>query len=482
MRDFPPGFVARALGFLLLTSASHAFAASESRPNILWILADDLGLELGCYGHPLVRTPHTDRLAASGMRFTQAFTTAPVCSSSRSALFTGRYQTTIGAHHHRTANPQPLPAGVRTIAEQFRARGYYTVNVSPAAGDPGAAASRNGAGGSGKTDFNFTIERAFDGSSWTQRAPGQPFFAQLTFAAPHRGPVWAEAKRRPQRIDPAAVTLPAYCPDHPIARQDIANYLEAVQLGDAYLGELLARLEREGLAENTIVIFTSDNGQCLFRSKQFLYDGGLRVPLIIRWPERRRAGTVDDRLVSGIDLAPTVLGLAGIAPDAGMHGRDFLRPGGAPRDHIVAARDRMGLAVDRQRAIRTRQHKYIRNYLPAVPFMQTNLYKEREYPTWNLLKELKLAGRLTAEQALFAAETKPVEELYDVLADPDEVRNLAVDPAHAAILKTMRTKLDEWLATYDDQGRIMEEPLEVVRVNRAYAEPARSPTRTAPRP
>lgn len=471
----------RLLLFLVLLGSALR-AAPDPRPNILWILADDLGPELGCYGYPLVRTPHLDRFAAEGVRFTHAFTTAPVCSSSRSALFTGRYQTAIGAHHHRTADPQPLPAGVRTVTDHLRAAGYFTVNVTPSAAVRRAGGrGPDGATGTGKTDFNFQVEKPFDGTDWSQRAPGQPFFAQLSLAAPHRGPAWEEAKRRAGRIDPAAVPLPRFTPDHPVARQDLADYLEAVQLADSDFGDVLARLAREGLAGNTVVIFTSDNGQCLFRSKQFLYDGGLRVPLLVRWPDRRRAGTADDRLVSGIDLAAAVLGLAGLPPDPGMHGTDFLRPDAAPRDHVIAARDRMGLASDRQRAVRTRRHKYIRNYFPAIPYLQTNLYKEREYPTWNLFKELAAAGRLTPEQQPFAAPAKPVEELYDVLADPDEVRNLAADPAHAAVLADLRGKLDAWLAAYPDGGRIGEEPLDILRVNRAYMESNRFP-RPSPRP
>jgi N-sulfoglucosamine sulfohydrolase len=454
------------LGCLLGTVGSSSAAPT---PHVLFVLTDDLGIELGCYDFTVVQTPHIDRFAAEGVRYTHAFTTAPACSPSRSALFTGHYQTTLGAHHHRTANPRPLAPGVRTVAEQFRAAGYYTVNVNPSAEvDVGQGITHAGSLGTGKTDFNFLIENAFDGPSWAGRAAAQPFFAQITLFAPHRGFPWEEAARQPDRIDPASVPLPSFYPDHPVIREDFAHYLDAVQIADRDFGELRARLEREGLWENTIVVFTSDNGRCLPRGKQFLYDGGLHVPLIIRWPDGRRAGEVDSTLVSGVDIPSMLLGLAGLTPDPGMHGRDFLNPDIHPRDHIIAARDRMGLASDRQRAVRDHRYKYIRNYQPSVPLTQINLYKENEYPPWNVIKDLGRRGLLSPEQALFTAPEKPFEELYDVIADPDEVRNLVADPLHADALALMRARLDAWLAIHPDEGAVMEEPADILRINRGY--------------
>lgn len=465
-RAFVPLFSAGVAGALLCGPAwaQPPVAPAADRPNVIWILSDDVGLAFGCYGEPQVRTPNLDRLASEGRIYTHCFTTAPVCSPSRSALFTGRYQTTIGAHNHRTANPQPLPTGVRTITDQFRAAGYFTVNLDAPAMSRGMRDKRAGAGGSAKTDFNFAIEQPYDGRDWTERAPGQPFFAHVNLYAPHRGSVWNELKDKPDRFDRSAFKLPAYTPDHPVFRDDYANYLKAVELLDEHVGIVLARLEREKLLENSIIVFMGDNGEPLYRSKQFLYDGGLRVPLMIRWPDGRHAGTVDDQLISGIDVTVTVLALAGVPLDPGMHGRNFLDAATPPRDHVIAARDRMGLGSDRMRAVRTARYKYIRNYLPGIPYMQLNPYKEG-YPTWNLLKQLAAEGKLTPEQAAFAAPTKPFEELYDLANDPDEVRNVARDPAHVAALRELRAKLDRWLADYPDQGAVMEEPLEVLRVN-----------------
>jgi N-sulfoglucosamine sulfohydrolase len=456
---------------LALTLPVVAFAASAApgSPNILFILAEDIGPDLSCYGTPLIRTPNLDALAARGVRYQNCFTTAPVCSASRSALMTGMYQTSIGAHNHRTWqwNKKPLPPGVRTMTDYFRDAGYFTCNLSPGPRDREQKGPKQatGASGAGKTDFNFIVEKPFDGNDWNQRASGQPFFAQITITESHKGPGWPLARQvlGDRRIDPAKLKLPPYYPDHPAARDEYANYLDAIMLVDGFVGELLARLEKDGLAQNTIIVFIGDNGQCLFRSKQFLYDGGIHIPLLIAWPDKRRAGQVDERLVSGIDLTAAMLGIAGIKPNAVMQGRNFLDPAVPPRDQIFAARDRMDVSTDRMRAVRTARFKYIRNYLPAIPYMQYNAYKEAQYPTWNLVKQLAKEGKLTSEAALFAAERKPIEELFDLTNDPHEVKNLAADPQYAETLKQMRASLDEWVVSSGDQGWIMEDPLDIAR-------------------
>jgi len=356
-----------------------------SRPNIVYLIMEDISPALGCYGQPLVRTPRVDRLASQGIRFSHAFCTAPVCSASRSAIFTGCYQTAIGGEQHRTWewNKRPLPAPARHLCDWYRAAGYFTCNLHPPRsemkGKPLLFADR----GCGKIDLNFTIKNPsqgdpFDGWDWTERRPGQPFFAHLTIFETHKGPGWKLARRQPRSelVDPAAITVPPFYPDDPIVRDEMANFLDVVHLCDGYVGRLLDRLEREGLAENTIVVLGSDHG-ALAHGKQFMYDDGLRVPLIIRFPDGRQAGRVDDRMVSSVDLAPTMLGLAGIKPPAGaMHGYDLFHPAATARDCIFAARDRMDIAIDRMRAVRTRRYKYIRNELPAVPYMQHIKYED----------------------------------------------------------------------------------------------------------
>lgn len=462
-------FLRSALISVLLLTGS-AFAAESAQPNILFILAEDIGPQLASYGEPLVRTPHLDALAARGVRYTRAFTTAPVCSASRSAIMTGMYQTTIGAHQHRTWNRLPLPAGVRTLTDYFREAGYFTANLSAAPGKGKrtlpSGLKISGSDGSGKTDYNFLVEKPFDGHDWNQRAPGQPFFAQITIQESHKGDGWTLARSAASpvgHVDASQVKLPPYYPDHPIAREEYANYLDAIALMDSYVGEVLARLERDGLAKNTIVVFIGDNGQCLFRSKQFLYDGGLSIPLIISWPDRRRAGAVDTQLVSSIDVSAALLGFAGITPAPVFQGRNFLAPGATPRTHIFGARDRMDVSTDRMRAVRTERWKYIRNYFPGIPYMQHNAYKESIYPTWNLVKELARAGKLTPEAALFAADHKPIEELFDLSADPHEVHNLAAAPAHAATLRELRGLIDRWVVESGDKGGVIEDPLDIYR-------------------
>lgn len=464
----------RPLALLLafaLAASGFAQSLPAARPNILFILAEDIGPELGCYGVPLVKTPHLDALASRGVRYTNAFTTAPVCSASRSAIMTGMYQTSIGAHHHRTWqwNKRPLPTGVRTLTDCLRDAGYFTANLAAPGGkkakkENASGLKITGADGTGKTDFNFLAEKPFDGTAWSQRAPGQPFFAQISINESHKGDGWTLARSPDSpvgHVDASAIKLPPYYPDHPVAREEYANYLDAVALMDHFVGEVLARLERDGLAGNTIVVFMGDNGQCLFRSKQFLYDGGIHVPLLISWPDRRRAGTVDTQLVSSIDVTAALLGLAGARAGPAMQGRNFLAPGATPRIQVFAARDRMDESTDRIRAVRTAEWKYIRNYLPAIPYQQYNAYKEKSYPTWNLVKELARTGGLAPEAALFAATRKPLEELYDLRSDPHEVRNLAGDPAHAARLRELRAALTAWTVETGDQGDRIEDPLDI---------------------
>ena len=445
----------------------------DKRPNILYVILEDIGPNLACYGEQLVKTPNLDRFASQGIRFTNVFCCGPVCSASRSALMTGAYPIATGAHQHRTWpwRKQPLPAPVRHICDWFRQAGYFTCNLQPPKKAP-----LNGAKGSGKIDLNFTIAapkpgNPFDGIDWNQRAPGQPFFAHITIMETHTGGGWKLARQQPKSelVPPEKLKLPPYYPDSPVARDEYANYLDAIHQSDGYVSQLLARLEKDGLAKDTIVVISSDHGP-LFRGKQFVYDNGLRIPLLVRFPDARAAGTVDDRLVSGVDIAPTLLGLAGIEiPPAATHGRDLFAPATQPRAHIFAARDRMDESTDRMRAVRTARHKYIRNYFPMIPYMQRNAYKERNYPTWNLVKKLAKENKLPPEAALFAADRKPIEELYDLQADPHELKNLAADPAHHVTLKELRALVDDWVRDTNDRGIFGEDPVEPLEHRQALS-------------
>jgi N-sulfoglucosamine sulfohydrolase len=413
------------------------------KPNVLWIYGEDLYPNLACYGTPVVQTSVLDQFASEGTLFRNAFVTCPVCSPSRSAIITGRYQTSFGAHNHRSNRDVPLDEDIRLITDYFRDAGYFTCNSS---GPPNDKA--------GKTDFNFLRENPFDGARWSEREADQPFYAQFNITDTHRD--FAPDPGNP--IDPDAVELPPYYPDHPLVRKDWAMWLESIQVFDRKVGEVLKRLDDEGLTENTIVFIISDHGRAHIRDKQFLYDGGIRVPCIVRWPGHIDAGVVSDSLVSGIDFAPTALSLAGLDVPKVYEGSVFVGEEAVERNHIISARDRCDGTVDRIRCVRTKTHKYIRNYHPERPYTQFNGYKKQQYPLWTLAPVLKAQGKLNAAQEKFLAPCRPYEELYDLTADPDELTDLAGDQASADILEDLSRRLDEWIEMFGDQGEVPEDP------------------------
>ncbi len=445
--------------FLKNAAAAGSLAAygcssgKQPRPNILWIIAEDFCPDLGCYGDRLVQTPHIDRLAADGVRYSNAIMTAPVCSAARSALMTGMYQTSIGAHNHRShrGDGYRLPGNVRPFTHYLREAGYHTSNVTtPAAGLKGT----------GKTDLNFEAEQLFDGSDWSERQEGQRFYAQVNFSETHR-----PFHRFPDRpIDPAQVTLPSYYPDHPAVRQDWALYLETAQRLDRKVGQVLARLDEERLSENTVVFFFADHGRPMPRGKQFLYEGGIHIPLIVRLPAKFRPegfepGGLRDDLISSIDITATTLLMAGVDPPAHLEGQPFLGAEVRGRDFVMAARDRCDETVDRIRAVRTKRFKYIRNFFLDRPYNQQNIYKDTSYPPLQVMRQLHEEGKLTVAQGLFMSSRRPEEELYDLEADPNEVNNLAGSPGVQPTLERLREMLHRWIEESGDQGAIPEDPL-----------------------
>lgn len=438
---------------IILCATVPAPAANAAKPNILWLIAEDLGPALGCYGQKNVSTPNLDRLAHQGVRYNHFYTTSPVCSPARSAFMTGMYQTTIGAHQHRTENKKPLPEGVRVLPHWMRDAGYFTANVEKLPDSFGFK-------GAGKTDWNFLSPAPdFDSSDWSDLSSHQPFFAQINFHETHR------KFNGPNKADPSKIELPPYYPDHPITRQDYARYLDAMMELDRKVGLILDQLKKEGLAENTIILFIGDNGEAHVRGKQFCYEEGLHVPLIIRWPKsitapkNFRPGSVDDRLLEAIDLAPTMLSWVGTDIPSKMQGRPFLgEKTGKPKEYIFGARDRCDETAMRIRTVRDAHYRYIRNFTPEVPFLAPNNYKEKQYPVWNLLKELNAANKLTPVQAVLCAPRMPDEELYDLQSDPHEIKNLAnsSDPQDQAALKRLRDALQNWIKETKDQGETPE--------------------------
>ncbi len=459
-RDFLRSISAGAGAMALPGHVRPARAAADAggRPNVLWVCAEDMSPHMGCYGETTIETPNIDRLAREGARFTRAFITAPVCSPSRSAMVTGMYQTTIGAHNHRSSRDEikiHLPEEIKLIPQYFREAGYYTANGGMRAGDfPNKIPW-------GKTDYNFVWERdaVYDAPDWSGRDPRQPFFAQLQLrGGKNRG------AKVPNPVDPADVKLPPYYPDHPVLREDWARYLNSVIQTDIELGQIMARLEDEGIADNTIVFFWTDHGISHIRDKQFLYEGGIHIPLIVRGPGIE-PGTVRDDLVEHIDIPATSLRSAGLPVPGHLQGRALFGADYQPRQHVFAARDRCDETVDRIRCVRTTRYKYIRNFVPERPHTQYNQYKDHKQ-IMITMRELYAQGELDAAQARPFLPTRPPEELYDLQSDPHELNNLADSRRHRGTLERLRTRLEKWINETRDLG-VVPEP-ELAELCRTY--------------
>jgi N-sulfoglucosamine sulfohydrolase len=474
-RLFKRSLTVAALTVVLLSLAQTASAAE--RPNILWLIAEDFGPDLSSYGTPQVMTPRIDSLAAEGVRFTRAYSTTPVCSTSRSSFMTGMYATTIGAHNHRSNRDgqHPLPEGVRVLTDWLRDAGYYTANVRQF---PAGVEFK----GTGKTDWNFTYAgKPFDGDRWGELKAHQPFYAQVNFPETHRGAEWDDAHEGlPRPADPAQVVFPPYYPEHPITRADYAQYLNAAMALDHKVGVILDQLKADGLWDNTIVVFMADHGQAMVRGKQWPYESGLHIPLIIRWPQGIPAppefqpGTTSDELVSSIDLTATTLDWAGVAHPPRMQGEVLWgERAAADRRYVYGGRDRGDETVDRIRTVRDDRYRYIRNFYPDRPFAQLNRYKETSYPVLRLMHRLHDSGelaRLNPHAERLMAPTRPEEELYDLTADPYELNNLAGDPQQAETLARLRGELEHWLVESDDQGRFPEDPAVIEAAERQMSQ------------
>ncbi|HOD83780.1 MAG TPA: sulfatase-like hydrolase/transferase [Phycisphaerae bacterium] len=436
--------------------------AGQTRPNVLWITCEDLSPWLGCYGYPDAVTPNLDALARRGVRYTAAFATAPVCSPSRSCLILGAYATTTGTEQMRTR--YPLAERFAGFPSYLRQGGYYCTNNS-------------------KTDYNTAAEPRIVKQSWDQcgrkahwrgRKAGQPFFAVFNFTCTHQstgGFIDPSAyDRKPLasgQHDPAKVVVPPYYPDTPVIRRTLAHYHDMVTRLDGQVGDILAQLEADGVAEDTIVFFYADHGTGLPRGKRTLYDSGLLVPLIVYVPPKFKSlapakpGEALDRLVSFVDFGPTVLSLVGIDTPPQMQGQAFMGPHERPaRRFVVGCRDRIAEEVHMSRCIRDKRWLYIRNYNPHVSWNAPEHYSDQA-PMRREIARLAREGKLNADQLSYAGPAKAaVEELYDVQADPHNVRNLAGDAAHASALGRMRKAMCEWTLRTRDSGFLPEEDLQ----------------------
>lgn len=421
-------------------------AVAADRPNILWLTSEDHGPHMGCYGDALARTPHIDALAAKGMLFKRAWSNAPVCAPARTAIISGIFPPALGAEHMRSE--VAMPAGTKMLPQYLRAAGYYCTNNS-------------------KEDYNLTQPgTVWDESSaqahWRKRPAAAPFFAVFNAGQSHEGQVY----RRPHQavLDPAAVRVPAYHPDTPEVRRDWAQYYDNVSTVDGVAGSHLRELAAAGLADDTIVFYYGDHGPGLPRNKRWPGDSGLRVPLVVHFPAKWRhlapkeyaPGAQSDRLVSFVDLAPTVLSLAGIAPPATMQGRAFAGPHQVDGPaYLHGFRGRMDERYDLVRSVTDGRYVYLRNYWPHVSQGQ-RVRTQFQMPTTQVWRRLYDEGRTNDAQSIFWREPKAPEELYDLQTDPDEVRNLAAAPQHRATLERLRGEAQAHAVRIRDLGFLPE--------------------------
>jgi arylsulfatase A-like enzyme len=431
-----------------------------SRPNIVWISNEDMSPRLGVYGDRLARTPVLDRFAKEAVRYTRAFTTAPVCAPSRAAIITGMYQTTLGAQHMRTTEdrvpelPGPYlavpPFYVKAFPEYLRAAGYFTSNRA-------------------KTDYQFGVPFTIwddlgNQAHWrNRRDKNQPFFSVFNLTVTHESQIFPSSparKGKPLVTNPASIQVPPYYPDTPLVREELARVYDNIADMDTQVGAILKQLDEDGLSANTIVFYWSDHGDGVPRAKRSLYDSGLHVPLMIRWPASLggpgKPGTVVDDLVSFIDLAPTVLAAAGVEIPAHLQGRALLGPKAGPAPPFVfAARDRMDAEYDMMRSARDGRYLYIRNVEPELPYAGHIIYRNQSAIMQEWFR-LQAAGQLTGSAALWMRTSRPAEELYDTQADPHQINNLAGEAAQKPILERMRAAVADWQVRTMDQGLVNE--------------------------
>jgi arylsulfatase A-like enzyme len=445
------------------------------RPNILWLVGENMKLDLGCYGAENVKTPNLDALAGRGERYTHVFSTSPVCAPSRSAFFVGMYQTSSDTHNMRSHREDGyrLPEGVRPLTHRLGDVGYFTANI----------ATMNGKEiGSAKLDLNFVNEGAlYETDKWEDLKGRQPFFAQInmleaeydiydrqTWKQPRVE--WKGEKHHEKIATADNVTPPPYYPDHPIVREEWARYLNSISGMDKTIGKILTQLEVDGVADDTVIIFFGDNGRIEPRGIHWCYDSGLHVPMIIHWPKNFPApanyssGAVKNEVISLIDLTATTLGFAGIDRPLGMHGRIFLGDRlGPKRQYAFSGRDRVDETVNRIRSVRGQRYHYIRNYYPDRHFTSLNRYKEKCFPIKPLMREMMKNGELTGPPADLMLDTVAPEQLFDTVNDPHEINNLAgsKESEHVEVLIRMRTALDTWIVETQDQGEFLE-PDEIV--------------------
>ncbi len=463
MKNFSTLLAAGLAGCQLIPTASSAsdVKQTQSKPSIIWLVAEDISPALGCYGDTLATTPNLDRLAAKGVAFSNAWSTAPICAPSRSCLISGLYATSLGTQHLRSE--VNFPKQLKRLPELLKEAGYFTTNRD-------------------KTDYNFTAEGMFDHWSsemtpWRHRKEGQPFFSFINISPSHEGTI--NNLKNYQNLtkdlapelfhDPAKIKLPPSYPDSPETREIWAHYYDILTVLDKNVGSFLDSLKKDNLMENTIILFFGDHGFGMPRYKRWLNKTGMNVPLVVYVPDKYKdlvknfvPGSVNNQLVSFIDMAPTVLSLAGAQIPAYMEGKPFLGNWDAnKRDYAFGARDRADDMVEMSRSVTDGKFIYIRHFMPHLPYIQPGYIYSDEKEAYKALRKLHKEGKTNAEQEKLW-NPKPVEELYDLEADPSETINLATNPTYAKAKEKLKSRLHTWMLENKDLG-LLAEPEYMIR-------------------
>ncbi len=439
--------------FGIAITAAFSFSACqenvpEDLPNILWLTSEDNSAMLGCYGDAFATTPNLDRLASQGFLYTHSYANAPVCAPARNTILTGIYASSGGNQHMRSY--YPIPEIIKTYPEFLREAGYYCTNNA-------------------KTDYNtesvdprLIWDESSNDAHYKNRKPGQPFFAVFNCGISHESSLHDSIPDELLRHSPDEVPIAPYHPATPAIKHDWAQYYDKVEDMDNWMGEKLQELEEAGLAENTIVFYYGDHGGVLARSKRYVYETGTRVPFIIRIPEKykhlfpaKKPGSKINRLISFIDLFPTLLSIADIKIPDYLQGNAFLGKQKTPDpEYAYMFRGRMDERYDMSRAVRDHKYRYIRNYMPYRIYGQHLEYLWRA-PSIRSWEQAYIKGECNQIQSIFW-NPKPVEELYDTEIDYWEVNNLAGDPAYEEVLERMRKANREWVSRIKDTGFIPE--------------------------
>jgi N-sulfoglucosamine sulfohydrolase len=434
---------------------------AKNQPNILWLFLEDTAPLLSSYGTTLISTPNIDSLAEHGVLYKNVFMPAPVCSASRSSIITGVMSTTTGTHNHHSSRTKEsainLPDSLKTIPEVFKKAGYFTFN-------------------NGKDDYNFVYDRKELYSQKYKSHPlygksgvhldlttlkeKQPFFGQIQMYGGKE--IFSDSFKDNVKtpVDRSKIKLPPYLPNHPAIVEEYANHLDAIQITDEKVGEIIKDLRDNGLLENTIVFFFSDHGMRMTRNKQFLYDGGLHVPLIIadftKKIEKLPAGTINEDLIGGLDLGTSSLALAGIQAPTYMEGKNMFS-NSYQRDYVVSSRDRCDFTIDRIRSVRSKEYKYIRNFKTDRPYTQPTYMDFDGIEFVKVMHQLYADNKLNAVQAKFMSNERPEEELYNLKNDPFELNNLAANSEYSNVLNEYAGVLNDWITKTDDKGQYLED-------------------------